>query len=52
MKGLWKCTGSTGKVFPEVDLIEGEWNDYDEKVSFYNDDSPYFDPSSLRPHYL
>lgn len=28
----------TGQPFPEVDLSEGEWNDYDEKVGpwFYD----------------
>ncbi|KAJ7487511.1 hypothetical protein B0H11DRAFT_1860583 [Mycena galericulata] len=30
-RGVWKCKGITGTVFPEVDLTEGEWNDYDEK---------------------
>ena len=31
----WKCVGvESGTVFPEVELEEGEWVDYDEKVSF------------------
>ena len=30
---MWKCVGAdSGTVFPEVDLDEGEWVDYDEKV--------------------
>ncbi|KAJ7630850.1 hypothetical protein FB45DRAFT_916719 [Roridomyces roridus] len=32
-RGIWKCKGTTGTVFPEVDLTEGEWNDYDEKAA-------------------
>jgi len=32
-EGIWKCTGSSGATFPEVDLSEGEWTDYDEKAS-------------------
>lgn len=32
-QGVWKCKGMSGTGFPEVDLTEGEWNDYDEKVS-------------------
>ena len=31
-KGFWKCEGSTGLVFSEVELMGGEWADYDEKV--------------------
>ncbi|KAK0478243.1 hypothetical protein IW261DRAFT_1608495 [Armillaria novae-zelandiae] len=31
--GTWKCVGMTGQSFPEVDLNEGEWNDYDEKAA-------------------
>jgi len=31
--GIWKCKGSNGAVFSEVDLTEGEWNDYDEKAA-------------------
>ncbi len=31
-QGIWKCVGTTGTKFPEVDLIDKEWNDYDEKV--------------------
>jgi len=31
-RGVWKCVGAeSGTKFPEVDLEEGEWNDYDEK---------------------
>ncbi|KAH6917474.1 hypothetical protein BKA70DRAFT_1367901 [Coprinopsis sp. MPI-PUGE-AT-0042] len=31
-QGIWKCVGAeSGTVFDEVDLTEGEWNDYDEK---------------------
>ncbi|KAI0080308.1 DUF866-domain-containing protein [Panus rudis PR-1116 ss-1] len=33
-KGIWKCVGvESGTVFPEVDLEEGEWVDYDEKAA-------------------
>ncbi|KAL7285112.1 hypothetical protein ACG7TL_000204 [Trametes sanguinea] len=33
-RGIWKCVGvDSGTVFPEVDLEEGEWVDYDEKAS-------------------
>ncbi|KAF8632535.1 hypothetical protein AX15_001751 [Amanita polypyramis BW_CC] len=32
-RGLWKCEGTKGNVFSEVDLSEGEWSDYDEKVA-------------------
>ncbi|KAF9462148.1 hypothetical protein BDZ94DRAFT_1166323, partial [Collybia nuda] len=32
-KGVWKCIGTTGRVFPEVDLMGGEWNDYDESAA-------------------
>ncbi|KAF9568484.1 DUF866-domain-containing protein [Agrocybe pediades] len=32
-RGTWKCTGMTGTEFPEVDLVDGEWNDYDEKAA-------------------
>jgi hypothetical protein len=32
-QGTWKCIGTnSGTVFPEVQLEEGEWSDYDEKV--------------------
>ncbi|KAF7968215.1 hypothetical protein HWV62_31583 [Athelia sp. TMB] len=31
-RGVWKCVGAeSGTKFPEVDLEDGEWNDYDEK---------------------
>ncbi|KAI0788659.1 DUF866-domain-containing protein [Abortiporus biennis] len=31
-RGIWKCVGvESGTKFPEVDLEEGEWVDYDEK---------------------
>ena len=34
-QGIWKCVGAdSGTVFTDVDLEEGEWVDYDEKVSF------------------
>ncbi|KAF8350146.1 hypothetical protein F5887DRAFT_1070358 [Amanita rubescens] len=33
-EGIWKCVGSSGTAFPEVDLsVEDEWTDYDEKAS-------------------
>ncbi|CAL1695250.1 unnamed protein product [Somion occarium] len=33
-RGVWKCVGfESGTVFPEVDLEEGEWFDYDEKAA-------------------
>lgn len=33
VQGIWKCKGiESGTPFSEVDLIEGEWTDYDEKV--------------------
>jgi len=32
-RGTWKCIGMNGLNFPEVDLTEGEWNDYDEKAA-------------------
>ncbi|PPQ92679.1 hypothetical protein CVT25_013986, partial [Psilocybe cyanescens] len=32
-RGIWKCVGSTGTKFSEVDLVDGEWNDYDEKAA-------------------
>lgn len=32
-QGTWKCVGvESGTVFPEVELEDGEWVDYDEKV--------------------
>jgi len=31
-QGIWKCVGVSGTQFPEFDLSEKEWNDYDEKV--------------------
>ena len=32
-QGIWKCVGvESGTPFTEVDLDEGEWVDYDEKV--------------------
>ncbi|KAF9044624.1 DUF866-domain-containing protein [Hymenopellis radicata] len=31
--GTWKCVGMKGTVFPEVDMSEGEWSDYDEKAA-------------------
>lgn len=32
-QGIWKCSGiDSGTPFLEVDLSEGEWVDYDEKV--------------------
>ena len=39
-QGIWKCVGTTGTKFPEVDLIDKEWNDYDEKVRI--DHSPMY----------
>jgi hypothetical protein len=34
LQGVWKCKGvESGTAFDEVDLDEGEWADYDEKVS-------------------
>ncbi|KAF8807310.1 DUF866-domain-containing protein [Phlegmacium glaucopus] len=32
-RGIWKCIGMKGTVFPEAELVEGEWNDYDEKAA-------------------
>ncbi|KJA26059.1 hypothetical protein HYPSUDRAFT_199289 [Hypholoma sublateritium FD-334 SS-4] len=32
-RGTWKCMGTTGTKFPEVDLVDKEWNDYDEKAA-------------------
>lgn len=33
LQGIWRCVGlESGTVFPEVDLSDGEWVDYDEKV--------------------
>ncbi|KAI0348371.1 DUF866-domain-containing protein [Trametopsis cervina] len=33
-RGTWRCVGlESGTVFPEVDLDEGEWVDYDEKAA-------------------
>lgn len=33
LQGIWKCEGAeSGTKFDEVDLVDGEWNDYDEKV--------------------
>jgi len=33
-RGIWKCVGvESGTQFPEVDLDEGEWVDYDEKAA-------------------
>lgn len=31
-QGFWKCVGSNGTLFDEVDLEGDEWTDYDEKV--------------------
>jgi len=31
-RGFWQCVGSTGALFSEVDLTDGEWTDYDEKA--------------------
>ncbi|KAF9076188.1 hypothetical protein BDP27DRAFT_1314033 [Rhodocollybia butyracea] len=30
--GIWKCIGTKGSIFSEVDLSEKEWTDYDEKA--------------------
>ena len=47
------CMGTTGTMFSDVELLDGEWNDYDEKVvsSAFSSHSllNYF---SLRPSYL
>ncbi|KAF8971489.1 hypothetical protein BDZ97DRAFT_1244384 [Flammula alnicola] len=32
-RGIWKCVGMNGTKFPEVDLVDKEWNDYDEKAA-------------------
>ncbi|KAF9496112.1 DUF866-domain-containing protein [Pleurotus eryngii] len=32
-RGIWQCEGLTGAKFPEVDLENGEWVDYDEKAA-------------------
>lgn len=31
--GIWKCKGSNGAAFSDVDLTDGEWNDYDEQAA-------------------
>jgi hypothetical protein len=37
VQGIWKCVGAeSGTVFSEVDLSEGEWTDYDEKVGIFD----------------
>ena len=34
LKSAWKCVGvESGTPFPEVDLSDDYWSDYDEKVS-------------------
>ncbi|KAJ7596944.1 hypothetical protein C8J56DRAFT_918735 [Mycena floridula] len=32
-RGTWKCVGTTGTVFTDVELGEGDWTDYDEKAA-------------------
>ncbi|KIK70892.1 hypothetical protein GYMLUDRAFT_210499 [Collybiopsis luxurians FD-317 M1] len=33
-RGIWKCVGTKGTVFPEVDLSEeNQWSDYDENAA-------------------
>ncbi|KAJ3781717.1 hypothetical protein GGU11DRAFT_323160 [Lentinula aff. detonsa] len=32
-RGMWKCVGTKGTSFSEVDLSEEEWTDYDEKAA-------------------
>ncbi|KAJ3480725.1 hypothetical protein NLI96_g8148 [Meripilus lineatus] len=33
-RGVWKCVGAeSGTSFPEAELQEGEWVDYDEKAA-------------------
>ena len=32
-EGTWKCVGSSGTPFTEVEFTDGEWTDYDEKAS-------------------
>lgn len=32
-EGIWKCVGSSGTVFSEVEFTDGEWIDYDVKAS-------------------
>jgi len=33
-QGIWQCVGKESRTsFPEVDLSEGEWTDYDEKAA-------------------
>lgn len=32
-RGIWKCVGTTGTVFNDVNLEEDEWTDYDEKAA-------------------
>ncbi|KAF8168201.1 hypothetical protein B0H34DRAFT_50816 [Crassisporium funariophilum] len=32
-RGIWKCVGTKGTVFSEAELVDGEWNDYDEKAA-------------------
>ena len=42
-QGIWKCEGTTGTKFPEIDLVDKEWNDYDEKVRRWTlDDTLWF----------
>jgi len=31
-RGIWKCVGLKGSIL-EVDLVESEWSDYDEKAA-------------------
>ncbi|KAJ3574078.1 hypothetical protein NP233_g2012 [Leucocoprinus birnbaumii] len=33
LQGPWKCVGSNGTVFDDIDLGDGEWTDYDEKAA-------------------
>jgi hypothetical protein len=42
---MWKCVGiDSGTPFTDVSLDEGEWVDYDEKVSDYIPGTYHSDP--------
>ncbi|KAH8102544.1 DUF866-domain-containing protein, partial [Cristinia sonorae] len=45
-RGTWKCVGAeSGTVFSEIEIEDGEWVDYDEKVR------QYLSTTWLRSHY-
>ena len=42
---MWKCVGvGSGTKFEDVDLSEGEWVDYDEKVAVHHPLTPFGRP--------